>query len=116
MKDLKKLNKNSIIPVEQNFALNDEETTDKLDLISSSLDKKQSSKPDQLMSEILMIHKKLNNVLETTNEYKDIENKEIKWKYAALLFDRLFFFISVIYFIITFSTIILTMPIFNSFN
>ena len=43
-------------------------------------------------------------------EEESIEEKELKWKYAAFVVDRLFLFLSTIFFIFTFFPIILTMP------
>ncbi len=38
------------------------------------------------------------------------ENKEIKWKYAAIVMDRLFLCLTLIYSLITFCSTVLTIP------
>ncbi len=37
-----------------------------------------------------------------------VEAKELKWKYAAIVFDRLFFYMSSLIFIVSFASIILS--------
>ena len=38
------------------------------------------------------------------------EDKELKFKFAARVVDRLFFYLSIIYFIVTFTTLVLAIP------
>ena len=42
------------------------------------------------------------------SERNSEEAKEIKWKYAAIVFDRLFFYMSLVYTFITFITFVMT--------
>ena len=44
------------------------------------------------------------------------EEKELKFKFAARVFDRLFFYLSIIYFIITFTALVLALPNFYHFQ
>ena len=59
---------------------------------------------------LLSINKKLKLIWNEMKERIDENNKEIKWKYAAIVIDRLFFYLSLIYSIVTFILIILTIP------
>jgi len=38
------------------------------------------------------------------------ETREIKWKYAGIVLDRFFFYVTIIYSIITFCSTVLTIP------
>jgi hypothetical protein len=59
---------------------------------------------------LLSINKKLKLIWCEMKERIDENNKEIKWKYAAIVIDRLFFYLSLIYSTVTFILIILTIP------
>lgn len=50
----------------------------------------------------------LKTMLKQKNRKKSEENKELKWVYAAKVIDKLFFYLSIIYFIITFSLFVLS--------
>ena len=43
------------------------------------------------------------------------EDKELKFKFAALVVDRFFFWLSVIYFVVTFIALVLSIPNFYKF-
>jgi len=44
------------------------------------------------------------------NEAKKEEDDTIKWRYAALVMDKLFLFLSIIYSAIMFISIVMTIP------
>ena len=53
------------------------------------------------------------NVSNIWNEMKEKttdETREIKWKYAGIVLDRFFFYVTLIYSIITFCSTVLTIP------
>ena len=55
------------------------------------------------------IEKILNNIWSETKDKWKEEIKEIKWKYAGIVVDRLFFYLSVIYFLFTFFPLVFSM-------
>ena len=61
-----------------------------------------------LLKRIINIEKSVSNIWNEINERAREETKEIKWKFAAIVMDRLFFWLSIIYFLITFIPIILS--------
>ncbi len=69
---------------------------------------KKSYETKKLMMEIEQIKFALTKLLEDQIDNKKIEEKELKWKYAAIIFDRLFLLLSIIYFILSFSIIVLS--------
>ncbi len=79
---------------------------DELDFKNHKKDETESKKK---MVEILRnIQKYVNLIWDKVNEDKIKENIKYKWHHAALVMDRLFFFISFIYFVTSFSLIILS--------
>lgn len=56
------------------------------------------------------IDKTLKNMWNVINEKQTEEEREIKWKYAAIVFDRLFLYIVFLYFLLTFGSLILSIP------
>ncbi len=48
--------------------------------------------------------------LKRENENGDLEEQELKFKYAAIVMDRFFFYMSIFYSIITFIGLILSVP------
>jgi hypothetical protein len=58
-------------------------------------------------------------LVERFNEKKEkikIEETELKFKFAAMVIDRLFFYLAIIYSFVTFISIILTVPNFYMFQ
>ena len=62
-----------------------------------------------ILNRIESIEKLLNNIWKETEDKWEDEIKEIKWKYAAIVMDRLFLYLSVIYFLATFFPLIFSM-------
>ncbi len=54
------------------------------------------------------IEKTLINIWNDMNEKQIEEVKEIKWKYAAIVMDRLFLYLTTIYFVLTFCPFVLS--------
>ena len=54
------------------------------------------------------IEKTLSNIWNEMNERQIEEVKEIKWKYAATVMDRLFLYLTIIYFVLTFCPFVLS--------
>ena len=67
-----------------------------------------------LLRRIENIEKILNNILDEANYKFEEELKEIKWKYAGIVIDKLFFYLSIIYFLCTFFPLIFSMA--NFYN
>jgi len=67
---------------------------------------KKKTNPDILVK----IDRKLSLVLKEMNEAKKEEDETIKWKYAALVLDKLFLYVSIIYSAIMFISIVMTIP------
>jgi hypothetical protein len=59
---------------------------------------------------LVKIDRKLSLVLKEMNEAKREEDETIKWRYAALVMDKLFLFLSIIYSAIMFISIVMTIP------
>jgi hypothetical protein len=59
---------------------------------------------------LVKIERKLSLVLKEMNETKKEENETIKWRYAALVLDKLFLYVSIIYSAIMFISIVMTIP------
>jgi hypothetical protein len=74
--------------------------------IESNNSAEKKNNPDVL----LKIDKKLSLVLKEMNEAKREEDETIKWKYAALVLDKLFLYVSIIYSAIMFISIVMTIP------
>ena len=56
------------------------------------------------------IEKILISILKELKENKKEEDLLIKWKLAALVMDKLFFYLSIIYSVVTFCSILLPLP------
>jgi hypothetical protein len=59
---------------------------------------------------LVKIDKKLSLVLKEMNETKKEDDETIKWKYAAKVMDKLFLYLSIIYSLIMFISIVMTIP------
>ena len=51
--------------------------------------------------------------LERENDRASSVEKELKFKYAAIVMDRFFFYLSLLYSVVTFIALVLTMPLFS---
>ena len=69
---------------------------------------------EEFNSPIVKAVQNIENILSDEFGEDDIERiremKELKFKFAALVMDRFFFWLSIIYFIITFSVLVLSIP------
>ena len=70
---------------------------------------------------ILESDKRLDNMealfkrfLQRENERAYSVEKELKFKYAAIVMDRFFFYLSLLYSVVTFIALVLTMPLFSN--
>ena len=68
-----------------------------------------SNQMGSILNRIENIEKLLNNIWKETEDKWVDEIKEIKWKYAAIVMDRVFLYLSVIYFVATFFPLIFSM-------
>ena len=62
------------------------------------------------LKHLLSIEQNLKNIWNEMQARTEDENKEIKWKYAAIVMDRLFLYLTLIYSLITFCSTVLTIP------
>ena len=62
------------------------------------------------LKHLLSIEQNLKNIWNEMQARTEDENKEIKWKYAAIVMDRLFFYLTLIYSLITFCSTVLSIP------
>jgi hypothetical protein len=69
-----------------------------------------------LMKSLKEIEIKIASIYDYVKEKNLNEEKELKWKYATNVMDRLFLFISIFYFLATFSSIILPIQNFYKFE
>lgn len=74
--------------------------------IQSNVSAEKKANPDILVK----IDRKLSLVLKEMNETKKEEDETIKWRYAAIVMDKLFLFLSIIYSLIMFISIVMTIP------
>ena len=89
---MKKLESNRIEPIDEK-------------MLKSTVCLKKS--PDNESSDMQKVLKILNKFMDEKAEADQFETNEIKWKYAALVLDRFFLFLSLVFFIICFTSIIL---------
>jgi hypothetical protein len=62
------------------------------------------------LKHLINIEQNLKNIWNEMQARTEDENKEIKWKYAAIVMDRLFLCLTLIYSLITFCSTVLTIP------
>jgi len=67
-----------------------------------------------MINRIESIEKILNNIWNETSDKWVEEIKEIKWKYAGIVVDKFFFYLSILYFLLTFFPLIFSMA--NFYN
>jgi hypothetical protein len=75
-------------------------------LFGSNVSVEKKTNPDILVK----IDKKLSLVLKEMNEAKKEEDETLKWTFAALVLDKLFLYLSIIYSLIMFISIVMTIP------
>ena len=63
-----------------------------------------------LINKLERMDKCLQQLMGNTNEIKENEDMELKWKFAALVMDRSFFYATLIYFIVTFIALVMSSP------
>lgn len=74
----------------------------------ASKNKKESEAERKFISHLRNIEKQVNSLCNISQENQNSENMKIKWNFAAKVMDRLFLIISLIYFALTFSLLILS--------
>jgi tetrahydromethanopterin S-methyltransferase subunit G len=62
-----------------------------------------------IINRIESIEKILNNIWNETSDKWVGEIREIKWKYAGIVVDKFFFYLSILYFLLTFFPLIFSM-------
>lgn len=65
---------------------------------------------NKLIYAVQKIEIKLNKILEKLEANEIQEEKLLKWRFAALVMDRLYLILSVIYLVISFVAIVMTIP------
>ena len=66
------------------------------------------SNDSDLIKKLIRIEKLISNIWDNINEKENEEEQEMKWKYMAIVMDRLFLIFSILYFVITFIPMIMT--------
>lgn len=87
--------------------------SNKVDAITEEAISIQSNVSDEKIADpdiLVKIDRKLSLVLKEMNETKKEEDETIKWRYAAIVMDKLFLFLSIIYSLIMFISIVMTIP------
>ena len=84
------------------------ETTVKANQSKDTLKVNQINNQD--LKHLLSIEQNHKNIWNEMQARTEDENKEIKWKYAAIVMDRLFFYLTLIYSFITFCSTVLSIP------
>jgi len=70
--------------------------------------KKESEAERKIIAYLRNIEKQVNSFCNISEENEAHENMSIKWYFAAKVMDRLFLIVSLIYFVFTFSVLILS--------
>lgn len=70
---------------------------------------KMNDENEEFLQPIKEIEKLLRTFYHEQKEEDIRESREVKWKYASLVLDKLFFYLSLIYFVVTFFPLIFTM-------
>jgi len=68
------------------------------------------ARKDQLLNVLLKIDKRIEKILKKYEENEINDEKKLKWRYAALVLDTIFLYITIIAVIITFTAIIMSNP------
>ena len=104
--------KNSIVnKYHEKSSLNDTEieTCEKEISVNKFQDK------DEVLKHVQNIENFLNEANYEQNEDRMREEQELKFKFAAIVLDRFFFFVAAIYAIVTFGCLVLLIPNFYKF-
>ena len=92
------------------------EKNDKIDKSQAFLEENQDIKTniagpdDKLIKLIFKIDRKISKIIEKFEDNEIQDQKLLKWRFAALVMDRLFLCLSIIYTIIAFIFIIMIVP------
>ena len=78
--------------------------------------KKSSSNKDSLLAILQNIERILVKNFGEDDHIRWMEEKELKFKFAAIVLDRFFFYLSILYFIVTFIALVMTIPNFYQMN
>jgi len=65
---------------------------------------------DEMYENFVKIEQLMKTFCHEKLEKNLIEQRELKWKYASIVMDRFFFFISIIYFVVFFIALLFSMP------
>ena len=65
---------------------------------------------NKLLKILVKIDKSIDKLLEKNESDEFQANKVLKWRYAALVLDTLFLYLSIIYLVITFISIVMSVP------
>ena len=63
-----------------------------------------------LLKKIVNINKILKDIRNESVENEEIGDREIKWKFASIVFDRLLMILSIIYYVIVLIAVIISIP------
>ena len=91
-----------------NFSKIEDVDTERTDDLNDTYNINEIKNPD--MKRLFNIDKNLKNIWTEMKARAEDENREIKWKYAAIVMDRLLFFLTVIYSLVTFCSTVLSIP------
>jgi hypothetical protein len=91
-----------------NFSKIEDVNTERIDDLIDTYNINEIKNPD--MKRLFNIDKNLKNIWTEMQARAEEEKREIKWKYAAIVMDRLFFFLTVIYSLVTFCSTVLSIP------
>ena len=73
-------------------------------------DSKNISREDKLINILSKIDKTIDKLLDKNEADEFQADKLLKWRYAALVLDTLFLYISIIYLVVTFISIVMSVP------
>ena len=113
---IKSLTKNDTLLKKKTFFKEINSTEIKDQLSDTEVPKVVNKHEDFLVKHVQHIDEILAENQNERNEDKLREEKELKFKLAATVIDRLFFFMSLTYFIVSFSCLILSIQNFYKFN
>ena len=106
---LKKIDCDKIEPV--GLSLTESFDTDSSE---QSLTVNEIKNPD--MKRLFSIDQKLTKIVNDIESKYNDQNRIIKWKYISTVLDKIFFYILIIYFFISFITAVLSLPNFYKFT
>ena len=68
------------------------------------------------MKRLISIDEKLTKIVNDIESKYEDQNRIMKWKYVSTVLDKLFFYIVIIYFIVSFISVVLAVPNFYKFT